>query len=175
MRQALLSVALVAACGAPPAATEHPVSNHGGGSASAHELLGSISRTACFGWCPVYTLTVYRDGAVEYDGEDYVKTKGHATGTLPPETLGALDDLFQKHDYFALQDKYTSYDATDAPSVTTSYASAGRTKKIEHYLGDMHAPKVLGEIEDGFDKIVGIERWIGTEQEREKLAHTRQP
>jgi hypothetical protein len=174
MRLALVSVAFAAACG-HPAQTPEPVSNHGGGSAGPHELLGSIERTACFGWCPVYKLTVYRDGAVEYEGEEYVKTKGKATGTLAPDKFGELDRLFQSHDYFSLKDQYTAYEVTDNPSATTSYSFGGHTKRIEHYMGDSHAPKALIEVEDGFDKIVGVEQWIGTDEEREKLAHGSAP
>jgi hypothetical protein len=174
MRTALLSLALAVACGhaAPPPT---PVSNHGGDPVGAHEPMATIERTECLGWCPVYKLTVYRDGAVEYEGERYVKTKGKATGSLGAGKLSALDALFQQHGYLALADKYTDYEVTDAPSVTTSYSRDGHTKRIEHYLGDGKAPKELGEVEEGIDRIVGVEQWIGTEQEREKMAHDNQP
>ena len=166
---ALAFVALVACAGSHPAPP--PISNTGGTPTGGHELLASIERTACFGWCPIYKLTVFRDGSVLYEGEDYVKIKGKATGQLAPEQVSALDDLFQKNGYLALHDKYTDYSVTDMPSVNTSYSSGGKTKKIEHYLGDEHAPKELGAVEDGIDKIVHVEQWIGTEDERDKLAH----
>jgi hypothetical protein len=174
MRSALVSLAIAAGCG-HAAAPPPPVSNHGGDPVGAHEPMATIERTDCLGWCPVYKLTVYRDGAVEYEGDRWVKTRGKATGTLPPETIGALDELFQSRGYLQLADKYTDYEVTDAPSVNTSYSFGGKTKRIEHYLGDGHAPKALGEVEDGFDRIVHIEQWIGTEQEREKLAHDTGP
>jgi hypothetical protein len=169
--RALLAFAFVslAACGgshpAPP-----PISNSGGTPGGGHEPLASIERTACFGWCPIYKLTVYRDGSIEYEGEDYVKIKGKATGRIGADQLSALDDLFQKNGYLALHDKYTDYSVTDMPSVNTSYSSGGQTKRIEHYLGDEHAPKELGAVEEGIDRIVHVEQWIGTEDEREKLS-----
>jgi hypothetical protein len=172
--RAFLFAALLVACGPKPHAPD-PISNTGGTPTGAHELLASIERTACFGWCPIYKLTVYRDGSVEYDGEDFVKTKGKAEGHLAPEQLSALDELFQQRDYFGLHDEYNDYSVTDMPSVNTSYSSGGKTKKIAHYLGDSHAPKELGEIEEGIDRIVKIEQWIGTEQERENLANHRSP
>ena len=169
MRAALL--VLVAACSAAPAKRTDPPSNTGGAIAP-HAPLATIARTACFGWCPVYKLTVYRDGTVEYEGEQYVKTQGKATGHLAPDRVAQLDQLFTSHGYLGLADKYEDYSVTDMPSVLTSYTPAGgATKTVSHYLGDGHAPKALGEVEDGIDKIVGVEQWIGTEDEREKLAN----
>ena len=171
--RALLAIVLasLAACSGSTHASTTPISNSGGAPTGAHELLASIERTACFGWCPIYKLTVYRDGAVEYEGEDYVKVKGKANGRLAPEELTALDDLFQKAGYLAMHDKYTDYSVTDMPSVNTSYSAGGQIKKIEHYLGDDHAPKELGTVEEGIDRIVHVEQWIGTEDERDKLSH----
>ena len=40
------------------------------------DVLGSITRTFCLGTCPVYSVTIYRDGRVEYDGQRYVGNKG---------------------------------------------------------------------------------------------------
>ena len=139
--------------------------------AGRHEHLASIERAGCYGWCPVYKLTVFRDGAVEYEGESYVKLKGKATGRLRPEQLTALDELFRKHGYLTLAGSYERYLITDSSSVYTAYTpSGGKRKDVKHYLGDTTAPEVLGQIEDGIDLIVHIEQWIGTEQEREKLS-----
>ena len=56
------------------------------------------------------------------------------------------------------------------PSVNTSYTPAGgRTKEVRHYLGDNDAPVALNRIEGSIDQLVHVERWIGTEAEREQL------
>jgi len=168
MRVLALASVFAFACGsatpAPP-----PPSNHGGTPGGGHEHLASIERTACFGWCPIYKLTVYRDGVVEYDGDSYVKTKGKATGQLTVEQLTAIDELFQKNGYMGFADTYTDASVTDMPSVHTSYSAGGKTKSIQHYLGDQHAPEQLSTVEEGLDHIVQVERWIGTEDEREKM------
>jgi hypothetical protein len=174
MRLTSFVLVLAAACGGSHHAPT-PNSNSGGTPTGAHEPLATIERTACFGWCPIYKLTVYRDGVVEYDGEDFVKTKGKATGHLAPERLTELDQLFEQRGYLALHDAYTDYSVTDMPSVKTSYSVGGKTKQVQHYLGDSTAPKELGEIEEGIDRIVQVEQWIGTEQEREDLAQHRSP
>jgi len=135
-----------------------------------HEHLASIERTRCYGTCPVYQLTVYRDGVVEYDGEEFVKIQGKAAGKLRPTEITALEGLFRKHGYLKLAGSYEVAAYTDAASIYTAYTpEGGKRKSVRHYLGDPDAPQDLQEIEEGFEKIVKIERWIGTEQERDKL------
>jgi len=168
MRAAILAV-VVAGCwtGPDPAtAPQPPQVPH------RRALRVMMERTPCFGWCPVYKVAIYRDGAVEYDGGNFVKTTGHATGTLGPEQIAALDELFRSHHYLELRDAYQEHRVTDMPSVHTSYTPQGQTpKRVKHYLGDDSAPHDLTEVEDGIDRIVHIEQWIGTDDERRKAMH----
>lgn len=159
---------LLFACGS---ASPGVVSNEVPHPPARHEVLATIERTGCYGWCPVYKLTVYRDGAVEYAGERFVKTTGAATGHLGSAQLDELDQLFVRNGYLSLRDSYQVASVTDMPSVFTSYAPPGRTPKtVKHYLGDESAPAGLGAVEEGVDRIVTIEQWIGTREEREKLS-----
>ena len=173
MRLAIL-VALVA-CDAPPPETTTTPTPPAAPAAIAPfgsaEVMATLERTACYGWCPIYKLTVRRDGRVEYSGDEYVKIRGSANGQLTMGQVAELDRAFSRAHYFDLADTYTKYDATDAPSVKSSYRLAGRTKSIEHYGGDMHAPEALSTLEESIDSIVGVEQWIGTQAERE--AHAR--
>jgi len=129
-----------------------------------------LERTPCFGWCPVYRVTVFRDGVVEYEGERFVKTQGRATGHINPSQLAELEQLFHVHHYLHLKDSYEDYGITDMPSANSSYVPVGgKLKSINHYFGDDHAPKDLIDVEDGIDRIVQIEQWIGTKDERKRL------
>ncbi|HWO25689.1 MAG TPA: DUF6438 domain-containing protein [Kofleriaceae bacterium] len=135
-----------------------------------HEHLATIERIGCYGSCPVYKLTVYRDGAVEYEGEQYVKVEGKAAGELRPEEVTALEELFRKHRYLELKDSYEYEGYTHAASVYTAYTPAGgKRKDVRHYMGDISAPQRLVTIEEGIDAVVKIEQWIGTRAERDKL------
>jgi Domain of unknown function (DUF6438) len=172
MSRALVLV-IVAACDAgakpappPPAPTPAPPHHKG-----EHLLLASIDRGGCYGTCPIYTFTVYRDGAFEYFGKDFVVKKDNVSGTLTDQQLDALDKLFTDNQYLSLADSYEHYDVTDASSVTTSYRPPGatKTKTIAHYHGDLHAPAALDTVEQKFDENVQISRWIGTPAEREKI------
>lgn len=169
--RALIAVAALAACHHPSAPPPPPVGN-AGGAAAAHELLASLTRTECYGWCPAYTVRIYQDGVVEYQGDAFVVTQGKATGHVGPDALAAIDKLFEDADWFALADAYTHEDWTDNPSASASWTHDGKTKTIEHYYGDTHAPAVLETVEDGIDQIVHVEQWIGTEDQRQKLGNT---
>ena len=167
----MLLVALAACAthgpGAPPAAP--PIANTApADKPPPHVLVASLERTACYGWCPIYKIAIYRDGTLEYHGERFVKQRGDATSRVSQAQIAALDELFAHAHYFELDDKYTAYDVTDAPSEITSYRLGTQQKTVEHYDGDTKAPAILGKIEDGIDKIVGIDTWIGTEAEREQ-------
>jgi hypothetical protein len=163
---------LLAACGpaaVPPAAPA--IANTTPTAATPpHELVATLERQACYGWCPIYKIAIYRDGAVEYHGEEFVKVRGDAKGHVTDAQLADLDRFFAEAQYFTLADSYEHEDVTDNPYAITSYHQGARSKEIKHYYGDDHAPTSLTSLESQIDHLVSIEQWIGTEDEREKHA-----
>jgi hypothetical protein len=156
--RALLATLLVLA-----AATAHADSSVPGNGAGS-PVLASLQRTACLGRCPMYAVTVLRDGSVHWEGKRFVKVVGKAVAKLTPATIAKLVDAFKRADYFALQDRYVRYDVTDHPSALTSFDDGTRKKTIAHYHGDRSAPQSLDVLEEEIDEIVGTGRWIGPDQ-----------
>jgi len=140
----------VGACGA----SQSPTSNN------LNKVTITLERTACHGFCPVYTVTIQGDGTVVYEGHDFVKTKGTVEITMPKEKIKQLLEEFESIDYFNLNDKYTERTITDAPSVITSITVDRRTKTIEHYHGDFSTPEELTRLEDRIDEIINTDQWI---------------
>jgi hypothetical protein len=136
---------------------------------AAGKLMASLQRTACYGTCPIYKVTVFSDGTLKYEGERFVKKTGAQSGTISPAELAELRKAFAQADYFALHDKYESYDVTDNPSAITFFDDGKRKKTIAHYHGDRSAPEALRTLEDRIDALVHIERFIGTPDERRKI------
>ena len=130
------------------------------GEESQDELVITLERTACFGTCPVYSLTIKGDGTVVYVGEDHVQTKGVKETAISIGDVNQLVLEFEKADYFSLNDSYTSFGISDMPSANTSISIGGKTKAIKHYLGDRSAPKQLTELENKIDEIVNSAQWI---------------
>jgi hypothetical protein len=122
----------------------------------------TLERTACYGICPDYKITIYGDGKVEYKGNMFVKVKGQQTSKISLDKVKELIDEFYKINYFSLKDRY--YDpVTDLPTTITSISINGKSKRVEDYCCD--APKELRELEDKIDEITESEKWVkgGTE------------
>ena len=135
-----------------------------------------LQRTACYGECPVYTLSIWKNGRVRFEGTEYVGTKGPVHGKITSAKKDLLVAEIVRADFFSLKDAYTSRSgncpitATDMPSVTLRIKLNGREKTIEHYLGCFETsdkrdelpifPRSLVLLEDKIDEIVGTDRWI---------------
>ncbi len=132
----------------------------------------TLQRTVCFGFCPIYKLSIYGDGTVVYEGERYVKVKGRQTTTISKAAVKQLMREFERIEYFALSDQYTG-GPTDMPSAITSLTVGKRSKTIHHYLGAPNAPQALTKLENKIDEVVNSKQWIGTDEERRSLSGQR--
>jgi hypothetical protein len=106
----------------------------------------TLERTACFGYCPIYKVTLRRDGTISYNGKEYVDLKGAYEGKV--YGFDRLAQLILSRGYFNLKDNYT-IDATDLPSTITSVVREGKRKTITNY-GDS-GPVELWGIEMAID------------------------
>jgi hypothetical protein len=127
----------------------------------------TLERGPCFGTCPVYVVTLGRDGSVRFEGRRFVADTGISTGTVPPARVDSLFTELQSAGYFEFADSYRSGDAvcrryaTDLPTVITEVRLDGRVKRIEHDRGCAEAPAVLSQLENRIDDVAGVARWVG--------------
>ena len=49
-----------------------------------------LQRGPCFGPCPIYKVTIYDNGTVIYNGEEFVKTKGKHKINISKEKIREL-------------------------------------------------------------------------------------
>lgn len=119
----------------------------------------SLERTACFGHCPVYIVTLDSDGKVTYYGEMFVAVEGTQYSALEQEDLHALVREFERIDFFSLEDQYTDMGATDLPSAIITLIVDGKMKQVIHYHGDPNAPKKLAALEDKIDELINTAQW----------------
>jgi len=109
----------------------------------------TLERTACFGYCPTYKVTLRRDGSISYNGIKFVEPEGAYEGTA--YGFDRLAELILSRGYFNLKDRYT-IKATDLPSAITSVVRGGKRKTITNY-GDT-GPVELWGIEMAIDGIL---------------------
>lgn len=116
----------------------------------------SLERTACFGTCPVYKLSVYRSGRVEFDGKEHVQEKGRRSGRISAADFARLVGKIEEINFFGLNDRYHA-NVTDLPTTTTSVTRGNRTKTVEDYFA---GPAGLKEFEDLIDEVAKSSIWI---------------
>jgi len=115
-----------------------------------------LSRTGCFGGCPVYTVSVAGNGAVRYDGLNYVRVTGTQKWTIDPAAARALADEIERAGFFQLKDEYTAH-GSDFPTTIVTLTRGTRTKTVKDEFG---APPALTEIEARIDRASGARGYV---------------
>jgi hypothetical protein len=128
--------------------------------AGLEDLVITLDRGPCFGFCPSYSVTVYGDGLVVFEGVRFTSVQGFAIGSVDAATLQQLVDAFNKAGFDAMQDRYDNMQVTDMPSATTSLTLNGKTHSVYHYFGDDNAPEALKQLEDQIDTLLKTEVWV---------------
>jgi hypothetical protein len=93
----------------------------------------TLERTACFGRCPVYTVSLNGSGQVVYKGDDNVDLPGEQKSQIDPGNVLMLLKSFDHIHFFSLADHYQG-SCTDLPSEIISLSIDGRSKKINVYF-----------------------------------------
>lgn len=131
-----------------------------------------MSRSGCYGTCPIYTITVSGDGHVTWHGENFVRVLGPAEAQLSAVQMQALRIELDRADLTRLRDTYASPSDgcpalwTDAPGVELSLRRGSSVKTIHHYLGCMDPkgnavyPAALATLELRIDEIVRTREWV---------------
>jgi hypothetical protein len=170
-RFALISLLALSGCVGPDGTRTIPGLGPKAKAIRTDDLMITLSRTECYGTCPVYELAIESDGSVTFNGKKHTKTLGKANGTIESGQLDRLLKEFNSLGYLDLNEVYDektcpSY-ATDMSTVRTSIRQNGKTKFISHYLGcsekggdNKPYPPGLTELERSIDAAARSEQWI---------------
>jgi hypothetical protein len=161
--------------GAPanaPASAPAPRQFGESGSVPLDSVSISIERQPCFGFCPVYSMTINGRGAVVYRGERNVGVSGEQRGTMPVEEVVQLVDEFERVRFWDLPKEYASHRSaelrgdriafsehmvTDLPTTILTLRLGDRTKSTRLYAD---YPVELRALADSIDSKSGALRWI---------------
>jgi hypothetical protein len=135
------------------------------------DVIIRLDRTACFGACPAYSVTIDAAGNVTYQGTKSVRVTGQQTDQVAVSHVAALLDTARRINFFDLRDHYRTIRnadgsetmVTDLPAAIVTITSGGRTKRVEDYLG---APEGLKELEQQIDDTARTKRWVRPEEHR---------
>lgn len=157
LKAAALALALAAGCAGNPEPEPPTASDH-----------ISMTRGPCFGACPIYTVTVWGDGRVRFEGDRFVAQTGEHTKTVDPEAVAALFAAADSLGFHRLPGDITPANEqvcgaswTDMPSAETTIIRAGRgIHTVNHYHGCPKAPEALTAFENRIDAVAGTAEWI---------------
>lgn len=117
----------------------------------------TLERTPCFGFCPVYTVTLRRDGHGRYEGKQNVEREGvWVTDDENPMLFNQLAQLAQAIRFRDFQQKYAA-PVTDLPSAITTVRFGDQTKRVINYGN--RAPIELWGLEMAIDGVVSKLKW----------------
>ncbi|MEQ8908078.1 MAG: DUF6438 domain-containing protein [Vicingaceae bacterium] len=119
-------------------------------------LYARIQRTACFGRCPIYTLSVYQSGYVEYLGEKWVEKEGRYATKVDQAVLDKLMKMAKEIQFFDLKHQYDSKYVTDLPSTITSLKEKGDFHIV---VSRYEAPEKLNTFNQEFDALFKAVEW----------------
>jgi len=99
------------------------------------EPLIVMQRTACYGQCPQYKVSVYRNGTISYEGKLFVDKIGCFSATIPLNKVKKIKSVLEELDFFILDSLYKA-PMTDIPSVITEVVINNKKHKvIDEYKG----------------------------------------
>ena len=124
------------------------------------QAIARIQRTACFGRCPIYTLTVFNDGSAKLKAEKWLDQEGDFTAKVDQKKIDKLMQKANEIGFFELNNEYDSDSVTDLPSTITTLRRGDELKQIvNRYQG----PEKLSNFEKYFDELYLKLDWEKTE------------
>ncbi len=115
----------------------------------------SLSRSACYGYCPTYNLTFKGNGIATYEGFNHVDRIGLFEAKVSKEQLQRLMNRFNEIKFFEMKDLYDDM-VTDIPTYTVTYTLNGKTKTVTDRFG---SPQELRDAEKFMDEIANSLDW----------------
>jgi hypothetical protein len=92
------------------------------------DLIIELSRTMCPGACPDYSVFIYGNGRIVYEGRRYVAVKGRREGWISRAQVKQLLDQFYKANYFSLKERYDAL--ATVPSQKRQFLQTARPRRL---------------------------------------------
>lgn len=124
----------------------------------------SIEKLRCMGDCPVFTLKIYENGLILYDGKMFVSPRGEYYGKIRKKELDKLKGKFLENGFFDFKDFYKAQ-GMDLQTTYIFFSHKGTEKKIRDYS---NPPEELRELEKLLTGLIDKVRWRPVKDKRLK-------
>ena len=91
-----------------------------------------LERTACFGSCPDYRVTLRGDGRASYHGGRFATRQGEFQAMLPPAEFTRITQRLAERGFFAMDTAYIQ-NVTDLPTFTLIADTTGGSHAVRCY------------------------------------------
>ena len=125
----------------------------------------TLDRSACFIACPVYTVTIHRDGTVDWVGMDHVQVVGKAHGHIDRGGLQQLEvaidatRFFERDKQGRLQPPAQIWVCMDTSTIVVTVTRGANAHTVED--DQCHSDQDLVTFERLIDTIANTAQWIG--------------
>ena len=114
----------------------------------------TMTRGACYGRCPIYTVKITADGMVEYDGKRFTKQDGLYRKQFSPARTA---ELFRQFETYGVDTCQAIYDLTisDLPGLSYIFIVNGKEQRI----GNAHfGPEFLKVLAQSVDELATVDK-----------------
>ena len=123
---------------------------------------------------PDYSIIIYGDGRVTYNGVENVKVKGVVETKIEKDKFISLLSKFKEIGFFSLKEEYSIEDLQARPYTSISITIPKEngeifTKRVKYYQGARNVPNSLKLLENNIDEIIGTKKWIEDLSGKEKF------
>ncbi len=117
-----------------------------------------LSKTACFGTCPIYQMTINGNGLATFEGERFTDKIGSFSKQLTEQETKDLFRQLATYDWNSFQDSYPAQ-VTDLPSVIFHFNFKDVKKKVS--VRGEHPP-TLDVIDNMLSNIAESDGWTSS-------------
>lgn len=137
----------------------------------------TLRRTACYGSCPDYEVSIRGDGRVRFSS-DYPRLPGTAAdvhrafngynvlwpgpheANVEPAAVAALFQKFRDAHFMGMKPNYTA-GVTDSPTYELALKVGKTSKVVVDYVGrSVGMPRSMTQLEDAVDTLAQTDRWV---------------
>ncbi|WP_337171653.1 DUF6438 domain-containing protein [Gemmatimonas aurantiaca] len=149
-----------------PAGTQSGTSSADGPATASMPAALLLERGPCYGRCPVYSVALFTDGSVYFDGRDHVGSSGIHKSAVASSDVAALLARFRQG-FFALKDTLYTQDTpgcgnfvTDGPSINIALQDGTRSRRVRLDGGCTGAPALIRQFGAAIDSVARTSSWI---------------
>lgn len=137
----------------------------------------TLERSACYGTCPDYRVTIQGDGKIRFSTREVnfpgtaaevhrmfngqnVLWAGTQEAEVSPQAVADLLEKFRSSHFMGMKPEYVA-GVTDNPTYSLTLRVGKVTKRVVDYVGkEVGMPASVTSLEDAVDEVAGTDRWV---------------